>query len=181
MKNKRVFTEEDYNSGDGMLTHVWGPSLWHSLHVISFNYPIEPTIQQKQQYLSFMKSVGTVLPCRYCRDNFKKNLKAVPLTMSTMKNRHTFSLWLYNLHEEINKMLGKKSGLSYEDVRDRYEHFRARCLKPRKTKKKSKLEKGCTNPLYGVKSKCVINIVPRTKRCKSFKIDKTCKFKKCKK
>ena len=180
MKNNRAFNEEDYNSGDGMLTHVWGPSLWHTLHVISFNYPVKPTREQKIQYFKFVKSVGTVLPCKYCRENFKKNIKSVPLTMGTMKNRHTFSLWMYNLHEEINKMLGKKSNLSYEDVRDRYEHFRARCIDSKKTKKKSKREKGCTNPLYGVKSKCVINIVPKTKKCKTFNIDKTCKFKNCK-
>ena len=44
-----------------------------------------------------------------------------------MKNRETFSKFVYNLHEHINGMLGKSSGLSYEDVRERYEHFRARC------------------------------------------------------
>ena len=26
---KRVFTKKHYMSGDGMLTSVWGPSLWH--------------------------------------------------------------------------------------------------------------------------------------------------------
>ena len=44
-----------------------------------------------------------------------------------MKNRETFSKFVYNLHEHINGMLGKHSGLSYEDVRERYEHFRSRC------------------------------------------------------
>ena len=34
---KRVFSKKDYSSGDGMLTSVWGPSLWHSLHTISFS------------------------------------------------------------------------------------------------------------------------------------------------
>ena len=32
---------------------------------------------------------------------------------------------VYKLHEEINSMLGKKSGLTYEAVRERYEMFRA--------------------------------------------------------
>ena len=45
---KRVYNKKDYNSGDGMLTSVWGPSLWHYLHVISFNYPINPTLLQKK-------------------------------------------------------------------------------------------------------------------------------------
>ena len=31
---------------------------------------------------------------------------------------------------------------------------------------------------YGKKSQCVINIVPKSKKCKSFKIDKRCIIKK---
>ena len=85
-------------------------------------------------------------------------------------------------------MLGKKSGLSYEDVRDRYEIFRARCIDDVAGKKKSKMKTSKSNvkkqrkspvtrnPLYGVRSKCVINIVPRDTRCKSFSIDKRCKI-----
>ena len=44
-----------------------------------------------------------------------------------MKNRDSFSRYVYNLHEIVNRMLQKKSGLSFCDVRDRYEHFRSRC------------------------------------------------------
>ena len=110
-------------------------------------------------------------------------MKKVPLNMRTMKNRDTLSRWVYLLHEEINTMLGKKSGLSYEDVRERYEMFRARCIDDTAGKKKKKImktrkrESGCTNPLYGVRSKCVLSIVPRDTKCKSFSIDKRCKLK----
>ena len=192
--NGSPFNDDDYQSGDGMLTSVWGPSLWHSMHVMSFNYPVKPTPEQKKHYLNFFLSLKHLLPCKYCRDNYKNNIKKVPLNMKTMKNRYTFSLWLYKLHEEINTMLGKKSNLTYEQVRDRYEIFRARCIndkkgtlkkKPKrkrgntKCRNKNKLvkEKGCTNPLYGVKSKCVISIVPRNKKCKTFKIDDKCRIK----
>ena len=50
-KNKsldRVFTKEDYKSGDGMLTSVWGPPMWHFLHTMSFNYPVNPTAEDKK-------------------------------------------------------------------------------------------------------------------------------------
>ena len=47
---KKTFNKKDYISGDGMLTNVWGPGLWHYLHVISFNYPNEPTKLQKIKY-----------------------------------------------------------------------------------------------------------------------------------
>ena len=44
---KKTFSEEHFNSGEGMLTSVWGPSMWHILHTISFNYPLKPTHQDK--------------------------------------------------------------------------------------------------------------------------------------
>ena len=193
--SKNVFNKNDYNSSDGMLTSVWGPSLWHSLHAISFNYPVNPTKEQKLQYLEFFRSLKHVLPCKYCRENYKKNIKTVPLNMLTMKSRETLSRWLYELHEEINTMLHKKSNLTYDQVRTRYEMFRARCIndnkgtmkrnrkktpKKRKSKFKNKKEKGCVKPLYGVKSKCVINIVPRNTKCKSFNVDKRCVLKRSK-
>lgn len=170
----KTFLNKDFNSGDGMLTSVWGPSMWHTLHTISFNYPVKPSNNEKKKYFIFFNSLRNILPCKYCRENLKNNLKCNPLSMKTMKDRKSLSLWLYKLHETVNKMLGKKSGLSYNDVRERYENFRSRCLSNKKPLKKTKKERGCTNPLYGNKSKCVINIVPKNKKCKTFKIDKSC-------
>lgn len=176
-KKKRTYKRKDYYSGDGMLTTVWGPAMWHSLHTISFNYPVKPTAKEKKNYRRFILNLQNVLPCRYCRENLKRNFKAHPLRMCDMKDRDSFSRYIYKLHEVVNKMLGKKSGLSYCDVRERYEHFRARCTqdKPkmfnfRKTKKKK--EKGCTEPLYGKKAKCVMKIVPQDEKCKTLVIDK---------
>jgi hypothetical protein len=78
-------------------------------------------------------------------------------------------------------MLNKKSGLSYDDVRERYEHFRSRCtkshkefLKDMKLRKTMKHEKGCVEPLYGEKSKCVIKIIPQSVKCNTFQMDEKC-------
>ena len=78
---------------------------------------------------------------------------------------------MYNLHEEVNRMLGKKSNLTFEDVRERYEHFRARCGK----QKNKKLEKGCTSSIYGKNTKCVLTIVPKETNIKTFVMKKNCK------
>ena len=173
-----TYTQEDYKSGEGMLTTVWGPSLWHFLHIMSFNYPNEPTNEQKHYYMNFILSLENILPCKYCRINLKKNFKVLPLRISIMKNRFTFSKYIYDLHEHINKMLNKKSGLTYEIVKERYEHFRARCnIKEKPVKVK---EKGCTESLYGKKSKCIIKIVPQTKKCNTFQMDDSCKKKRLK-
>lgn len=185
-KTKKIYTSKDFKSGDGMLTSVWGPSLWHYLHIMSFNYPVKPSQEQKEKHREFILNLQYTLPCRYCRENLKRNLKQLPLSCNALKNRENFSRWVYKLHELINKMLGKKSGLTYKQVRERYEHFRSRCTldkdKEKKTKKVKKCkknktrkkEKGCTKPLYGKKSKCVIKIVPQETKCKTFQMDKKC-------
>ena len=180
-KKKRTFKINEYSSGDGMLTTVWGPSMWHFLHTMSFNYPVNPTEEDKTHYRDFVINLQYVLPCKYCRQNLANNFKLFPLKMCDMKNRETFSKYLYRLHEIVNKLLKKKSGLSYCDVRDIYENFRSRCTdeKPklidiRKTLKKNKKHKGCTEPLYGKKAKCIIKIVPQEEKGSTMQIDKKC-------
>jgi hypothetical protein len=178
---KHVFTKKDYESGDGMMTKIWGPAMWHYLHTMSFNYPVEPTLENKKNYRNFVLNLRNVLPCKYCRINLTNNLKKKPLQMCHMKSRETFSRYIYELHETVNRMLNKKSHLTYCDVRDRYENFRSRCTeeKPKvftfkKTTTRKKKEKGCTEPLYGKKAKCVINIVPQEDKSATFQINKEC-------
>jgi len=158
--------KKNYNNGNGMLTSIWGPSLWHFLHAVSFNYPVHPTKKQKQHYKQLLCNLQYVLPCGKCRKNLKQNFKKLPPKKSVFKNRHTFSKYIYNLHELINKMLNKKSRLSYKTVRNRYEKFRARC--GQKTQKIQ--EKGCSESLRGKKTKCILKIVPHNTKCNTFQI-----------
>jgi len=177
-----IFTKEDYNSNDGMLTTVWGPSQWHVLHTMSFNYPVKPTMVEKRNYRNYILSLRNVLPCGKCRENLRKNFKKLPLTIKHMKSRDTFSKYIYDLHELINEMLGKKSGLTYEKVRNTYENFRSRCIATDKEKEKIqnllnktvKKESGCTKPLYGKKAKCILRIVPQEDKQPTFKVDSQC-------
>lgn len=185
-KNKRTFSKKDYNSGDGMLTTAWGPAIWHYLHMMSFNYPLNPTEEDKKHYRDFILSLQYVLPCKYCRMNLTKNFARLPLKEKDMESRESFSKYVYELHELINKMLKKKTHLSYADVRERYEHFRSRCtqdeimqktmqsngIKDSTNAKKS--ESGCTESLHGKKSKCIINIVPQEDKRDSFQMHKEC-------
>ena len=176
-----TYYDKDFESKDGMLVSVWGPSQWHFLHTISFNYPVHPTMQQKKRYRDYVLNLKYVLPCGKCRENLIRNFQKLPLHMSHMKSRNTFSRYIYDLHELVNDMLNKKSGLTYDDVRERYEHFRARCTISKKKRgmskrrnKTIKKEKGCTEPLTGEKSKCVLKIVPEKTKCETFSMDKKC-------
>ena len=181
-KSDFIYSKKDFDSGDGMLTSVWGPPMWHYLHTMSFNYPVNPSKEDKVNYRNFVISLQKVLPCKYCRINLVNNMKQLPLTESDMASRHTFSLYIYNLHELVNKMLKKTSNMTFCQVRERYEHFRARCTEenPKLIKvvtdfhKKKDTEKGCTEPLYGKKAKCLLKIVPQEEKSNTFQIDKKC-------
>jgi hypothetical protein len=200
MSDPTILPKESFNSKNGMLTKIWGPPLWHFLHTVSFNYPVEPTLENKRHYMQFIHNLQYILPCGKCRENLKKNFVTLPLRMSDMKSRHTFSLYIYTLHETVNNMLNKPSGLSYEDVRNRYEMFRANCLKSaddnkktadakdndnNKDKKQEQKEKeeGCTKSLYHTKSRCIMNIIPdsnRTRKKSTLQIHSKCNFANCK-
>ena len=111
-RKSKVFTSNDYSSGEGFLTSVWGPPMWHFLHTMSFNYPVNPTDKEKKNYKHFVLSLRTILPCKYCRINLTNNLKANPITNKAMENRDNFSKYMYDLHETVNNFLGKKSEIS---------------------------------------------------------------------
>jgi hypothetical protein len=187
-----TFKEEQYNSDYGMITYIWGPLLWHFLHIISFNYPVDPCEfniknnlvehQVENSYYYFIFLLQFILPCKTCRENLKKNLDSLNFfthKAKIMKNRASFSRFIYNLHEVINKMLNKQSNLTYERVRDFYEHFRANCSD--KNKKVNKSHLGCDklehNSSTRVKPKTVIYFVPFTKKIKTTKVHKNCKMK----
>jgi len=152
-----------------MLTSIWGPPLWHTLHIMSFNYPVHPTEATKANYRGFILSLQHVLPCGKCRENIVRNLEEMPLSDADLANRDAFSRLVHALHDHINKMLSKPPGPSYTAVRDRYEAFRARCSKP------APGEKGCTRAARGRKAKCVMRIVPHDDTCATFKVDRRCK------
>jgi hypothetical protein len=69
-----------------------------------------------------MQDLEHVLPCPDCRTNYHHNM---PINLSHLRNRNTFTRYIYDLHESVNHHLGKQSGLSYKQVRDEYERFRA--------------------------------------------------------
>ena len=81
--------------------------MWHYLHTISFNYPTNPTKIQKKKYKQFLLNLTYTLPCKYCRINLVNNFKKYPLKNEIFNDRNSFSRYIYNLHELINKMLEK--------------------------------------------------------------------------
>lgn len=156
--------EAPYRSSDGMQSAIFGPAFWMTIHITSFNYPVHPTETDKTNYATWLWSIGNVLPCRYCRENFPKNMQSANFTMEeSMKDRDSFSRFCYNLHDCVNKMLNKTSP-PFSEVREHYENFRARCMSEAQKKHLLKVSKelGCIRPEHnGKRGKCEIRIIPQ--------------------
>lgn len=131
------------NRNNGLITKIWGSSTWTANHAISFGYPIEPTEQQKKDYHDYFVLLGKVLPCKYCRDsysNFIQNGNS-KLTEADLESREALSRWFYRMHNTVNDKLGVDYGVTYEDLSNRFESFRAKCGNTDPT------VKGCISPL----------------------------------
>jgi len=100
-----------------MNQNVWGPHAWFLLHSITFNYPFKPSEEQKQRTKAFFYDMQHMLPCSYCRGNYKRNLKETPIRLNSRKE---LVEWLIDLHNEVNGQTGKKA-LSYDQVIRIYE------------------------------------------------------------
>lgn len=166
-----------YNSSDGMQTAVFGPPLWMMIHMVSFNYPTLPTETDKMLYKNWLFTIGSVLPCKYCRDNFLNNIKAAGFGDHTMDNRASFSRFCYDLHNVVNAMLKKENVVSYEEVCVLYENFRASCLSA-DDKKKLKIngtEEGCLRPSHnGRRGMTSIRVHPRADAQHQITVDPAC-------
>jgi hypothetical protein len=98
---------------------IWGPGLWLFLHTLTFNYPVKPSKTDKMRMERFFYSVGDVLPCKYCRDNYKKHLKTYPIKLDSKRE---FIRWLIDIHNEVNIQQNKQV-VNESDVFDTYERI----------------------------------------------------------
>ena len=57
---KGVFSKKDFGSGDGMVVNLWGPLLWTFIHTMSFNYPVNPTQEDKTHYKDYIYNLRYV-------------------------------------------------------------------------------------------------------------------------
>ena len=102
-----------------MNQNVWGPHMWFTLHSITFNYPIKPTNDDKNNYKNFFIYLQNVIPCNICKKNYIRHLKEYPLD-NNLNSRVDLVKWMINLHNAVNGETGKKI-LSYDNVIKKYE------------------------------------------------------------
>jgi hypothetical protein len=102
-----------------MNQNIWGPQMWFTLHSITFNYPLKPTEEDKNNYKNFFTYLQYVIPCTVCQKNYVRHLKESPVEYN-LNSREKLVKWLIDLHNMVNGETGKKL-LSYNNVIKKYE------------------------------------------------------------
>jgi hypothetical protein len=85
---------------------VWGPFFWHTMHLAALGYPKEPTYSEKRAAKEFYESLAYLIPCPVCKEHYADQLKKNPITPS-LDTRKDLFLWTLNIHNIVNKSLGK--------------------------------------------------------------------------
>ena len=99
-----------------MEPEIWGPNAWLFLHTVTFNYPKNPTVIDRNNYYDFFNSLQNVLPCQKCQEHYKLNLQKFPIQLQS--RRHLVQ-WLINMHNAVNIKNGKEAW-TYDEVYDKY-------------------------------------------------------------
>jgi hypothetical protein len=91
---------------------VWGGSLWILLHSVVEQAVGNSQVSEKM-YNLFEHVVPKIIPCDDCRQGYIKFKNANPIHSwrfhETNETRSLAKVWLWNLHETVNRRLNKRS------------------------------------------------------------------------
>lgn len=107
-----------------MNTKMWGPPAWKFTHTVTFNYP-ETIDWENPEQVALSNKIKTMfvefqntLPCKYCRESFKKFLKQLPIE-PFLGSRKAFTYWYYCIHNKVNqKLRGQEWDLFVNKLKD---------------------------------------------------------------
>lgn len=94
----------------GMSTFIWGPLFWDVMTDMAIRMDMEKYPQNQENEI--WGALRYILPCKYCRQSYRKFIKADPPTKPYVK-------WIWALRNKVNTKLEKPL---YE-----WEKFQRRC------------------------------------------------------
>lgn len=110
---------------------LWGPHVWATLHVLALRSDSTLGQHELDAFHQLLKSLEALLPCSLCKTHYK----SYAATHDQPKLGQAF-LWTVNLHNEVNKRLGKPT-VTYEEARKTWisETCTFTCTEQKKEKK----------------------------------------------
>ena len=103
----------------------WGPVFWSLLHGLAEKAGSAPMPglqgDEIRAWKVILTTLGKTLPCEHCREHFSTYVLSNPVNIPDNYSdiRGWIRRWLLDLHNDVNKRLGKASYL-YEDLTTNY-------------------------------------------------------------
>ena len=97
---------------------IWGPIFWGTMHIVSMAYPDKPMYAEKRAAKEFFNSFVYLLPCVVCRSHFHEIIQTMPVE-TWLDNQASLMEWVWMLHNQVNKRLGKDE-ISMDEFHTRY-------------------------------------------------------------
>lgn len=98
---------------------VEGSVFWLILHMVSYNFPDQPTEQEQQaakEFVSFCM-IHFLGPLCSCKDHMVQYLELNPVNVAS---RSAFFMWTVDFHNTVSARLGKKQTVSYAEAAQTY-------------------------------------------------------------
>lgn len=86
---------------------TWGNATWNLLHSLTVRLPQTLSDKEKVYYTSLITCLMYLIPCPECRKHLKEHLSKFPLD-TYLEGRDTLFMWTVELHNKVNKSLGKR-------------------------------------------------------------------------
>jgi FAD-linked sulfhydryl oxidase len=81
-----------------------GRGTWALLHTMAAYYPDKPSSQQKIYAELLFRGLAALYPCKICATHMQECVRDKP---PETESRESLSLWVCDLHNKVNEVLGK--------------------------------------------------------------------------
>ncbi|KAF1318229.1 Augmenter of liver regeneration, partial [Globisporangium splendens] len=102
-----------------------GNATWGLLHSMGIYYPEKPSKEYQEKTKTFIEALALMYPCVHCAEDFQNEVKKSP---PKVDSRTSFSLWLCEQHNIVNKKIGKPAfPCTMEKLDERWKKGRSAC------------------------------------------------------
>ena len=124
----------DFKALYGTPKNYWGGRCWRWLHLLTINYPTNPSYQDKLWILQQLQYFASSLPCAECQNHFSELMRKYPPNLqcggSDFGNPSPLERWSWGIHNRVNERLGKRlitlreyTHIYYEERAKIYKNF----------------------------------------------------------
>lgn len=103
---------------------TWGPHLWRLLHSVIEQVDSNAYMLSEKLFILFEVNVPKIIPCEDCRKGYLKFKLANPIQswrfQASNHARESARVWLWNLHETVNRRLNKPVSPEIKDLPEVY-------------------------------------------------------------